>query len=336
MTLAKHLVNVRLCILFILTIAVVHPQAGYSQDSLQQKSTLEKIADSLLLDDNPSKWSLRAIANFKDHRLKLRNDVATIEYTPTNRAGIGMGFATSKMLIDIIINLKTNDEERTDRFDMQGNLLLGQELLLFQVQTYLGFQVGNPGLDVAPEFRRDIQSNAASLTWLHIFNSNIRNIPSIYFDISELDIGGGSWLAGLYITYHTLRADSSIVPTSSQQFFNEQANIVNATQFAFGVTGGYNYFLVLPSDFFVLASFAPGVGLSTKSVVTESESFNPSNILSLYAHINLSFGYNGPLWYIDLSNDFEYYGSSFGFGNIGIMNSLKFKLAVGWKFRNKK
>ena len=112
------------------------------QDSLdyEHKKSFVSIVDTLFIDRDINHWSVRAISSFKDNNIKLSNSTYTLRYTPTNPAGVGVGYASSKLLVDLIFNIKTNQEEVTDRFDFQGNLLLKQELLLlviFVLQMWL-------------------------------------------------------------------------------------------------------------------------------------------------------------------------------------------------------
>ena len=118
----------------IIIIGICIPIWLQGQDTLiyENKKSFVSIVDTLLIDRDINHWSMRAIASFKDNNFRLRNSNFTLHYTPTNRAGAGVGFASSKLLLDLTINIKTDEEESTERFDLQGNLLIKQELLLFQ------------------------------------------------------------------------------------------------------------------------------------------------------------------------------------------------------------
>jgi hypothetical protein len=304
-----------------------------AQDSLQHEKNknLVQLVDSLFIDRDISRWSIRALAISKDNNFKLKNDDNTLSYTPNNRSGIGFGFATSKLLVDIAFNIKSNKEEVTDRFDMQGNMLMGQNFLVFQVQNYQGFNVQNTSIDDPGIFRSDIRTFLTSLNLIHIFRSDIKTLTTIYTGMTKNYISTGSFLAGTNMGYYLVQADSSIVPELSRTLFNEEAQIDDFRKFTVGLSGGYAYLLKLPSNFFILMAFTPGIGLNFRTVTTETISYNPTNLWELYLYANIVFGYNGPAFYIEFGDENTWKFSSLGTGNSGSMNSTKFKFAFGWK-----
>ena len=321
-----------LAVVFVLLVLVNHPLFA-QEDSVESK--IEKVVDSLFLDHDKRYWSIRVMANYKDNKFKLKNDQNTLNYTPNNPSGVGIGFANSKFRLDLILNIKTNKEEITDRFDMQGDMMIKQNVILFQVQNYQGFNVKNSSTDDPGSFRRDIRSFSTSLNLIHIFKSDLKNLTTIYSGIHTNYKSTGSFLAGFYTNYHIVQADSSIVPESSQDLFNEEAQITKMNKFALGISGGYAYFLSLPSNFFVLVAATPGVGVNFKKLRTDSTTYTPNELLELYLYVNVSIGYNGPQFYVETGSDNVWNFSSLGDGNRGSMNSTKFKLAVGWKFKRK-
>jgi len=115
------------------------------------------------IDKDINRWSVRLVSNYKDSQFSIRNDSYRLNYTPTNRSGIGFGVANSKLVLDVIINLKTNKENPTRRTDIQGNLLIGQTMFHFAIQDYLGFNVDNADLSEEQIFRSDIRSASIGL-----------------------------------------------------------------------------------------------------------------------------------------------------------------------------
>jgi hypothetical protein len=130
-----------------------------------------------------------------------------------------------------------------------------------------------------------------------------------------------------------MKADSSIVPQSSAEMFNEQAQIVNYDQFGLGINFGYSYFFKLPANFLIVLAAAPGAGLSFKNVDTETISYNPSDIWHGSITANIQLAYNGSRIYVELSSMNTWFFTSIDHGNKGRMNSTKMKLAIGWKLR---
>jgi hypothetical protein len=193
----------------------------FAQDTLNhaKNKKLVNLFDTLLIDKDFSHWSVRAVASYKDNRFNLSNSNSTIEYTPNNRVGIGVGIATSKLVVDLVLNLKTNKEEQTERFDFQGNLLIKQNVLILQVQNYQGYNVRNTTTDDPGNFRKDIRSFSTTLSIMHLFNAEVRTPTSIYSGVNRNLKSAGSFLIGMYTGYHIINSDSSIVPESYKVFF---------------------------------------------------------------------------------------------------------------------
>lgn len=262
----------------IILFGLFFPMCLKGQDSLdyEHKKSFVSIVDTLFIDRDLNHWSVRAISSFKDNNFRLSNSNYTLHYNPTNPAGVGVGYASSKLLLDLIFNIKTNQEEATERFDFQGNLLLKQELLLFQIQNYKGFTVTNTSSGDPGTFRGDVRSFSSSLNYTHLFKPGMKTLHAFYSNSQNKAIRIGTFLAGAYTTYHHIQADSSIIPSSFGEYFNEQAQILEMSKFAFGISGGYAYFLPLSAHFFVMFVIDPGLGLNFKSIRTETLSYHPS------------------------------------------------------------
>ncbi|MEO8933352.1 MAG: DUF4421 family protein, partial [Xanthomarina sp.] len=117
-----------------------HAQKIKKSDSLSTK----QVIDTLLIDRDMNNWSLRLFTNYKGQSFNLRNDTDKLSFKPNNRAGVGFGLGTSKLIIDIAFNLKGQRDNPTKRFDLQGSLIVGDHNLVnLHVQSYKGFNVKN-------------------------------------------------------------------------------------------------------------------------------------------------------------------------------------------------
>lgn len=310
----------------------------FAQDSLNHKkdNKLVNLIDTLLIDKDLSNWSVRAVTSYKDNRFDLSNSNNTLQYTPNNRTGVGIGIATSKVIADIVLNIKSNQEEQTDRFDLQGNVQIKQNMLSLQVQDYQGYNVRNTTTDEPEMFRKDIKTFTTALSFMHMFNSNSKTLSSIYSGLNMDNKSSGTFLAGIYVGYFLIQADSSIVPESSKDLFNQEAYIEQLNQFSFGAMGGYSYYLALPKNLFILVALTPGFGMSFQNIKTESLDYSPQELWEIYLYINLSMGYNGSRFYVELSDKNKWNYVPLGNGNNGLMNATNLKLAFGWKIKGKK
>src|SRR5690606_38856552 len=102
-------------------------------------------------------------ANYKGQRFTLKDGTDKLSFVPNNKFGIGFGLGTSKLIVDIAINLKGKNENQTERFDMQGSMIIGNKNLVgILVQRYKGFNVLNNFNEPEP-FREDIKSISVGL-----------------------------------------------------------------------------------------------------------------------------------------------------------------------------
>ena len=76
----------------------------------------------------------------KDRSFTLQNSSDQIRYTPNNKGGIGIGFANTKINIDLGINIK-NDDDVTERFDFETNLTLNKSTIGLSIQHYKGYNL---------------------------------------------------------------------------------------------------------------------------------------------------------------------------------------------------
>ena len=319
--------------IFIFFVLLLLPIWLLGQDTLHHKKKIITMVDSLLIDRDINHWSVRAITNFKDYNFKIRNDQSTISYNPTNRFGVGVGIASAKFLLDIMFNIKSNREEATKRFDLQTGMRIKQELLLLHIQNYQGFNATNTSIDDPGQFRGDIKTRSTALSYTHIFKSGVKTLHTLYSGVITDSKSIGTFLGGAYASYHQVLADSSIIPESSRELFNEQAQIIRMDKIAIGISGGYAYIWSLPNNFFALIDVTPGIGLNFKNIETETGTYHSSELGELYLYANLALGYNGPDFYVELRDENVWNFSSLEHGNMGSMNSTKLSLTFGWKIR---
>lgn len=319
--------------LLILSGLLLLSSAINAQEAEEEKSSFwDKLVDTFI-DKDISRWSFRGLANYKDNQYRLLNDDYKLEYVAGNPSGIGFGIANSKLVVDIIFNMKLDDDRPTQRFDMQGNLMLGRTYVNFQVQDYDGYQVTNTDIDDPGVFRPDIKSFSLSLNGLYLFNEDVPHLEQVFTGIDTSHPGAGTFVAGGYFEFHDVKADSSVVPESSRELFNEFAQMTRLEQYGFGVQGGYSYFCNLPLNLMLSLTLAPGVGISIKDIQTESGISPSPNVWETSLYTLAQLGYNSPRWYVHVSNNNQWYWNSLGNGNRGGVNGIKVKLAVGYKFR---
>jgi len=315
-------------------ISNVHAQ---NQDSVQNTNTVSRyihFVDSLFIDRNPTHYSIRLFSSYKDRSFTLQNSSDQIRYTPNNKGGIGIGFANTKINIDLGINIK-NDDDVTERFDFETNLTLNKSTIGLSIQHYKGYNLESAS---SPEsiFREDISSLSMNVSYVRLFNSEQLSIGSIINGVSRQKKSAYSFGFGGVVGYNRTDADSSLVSISRRNDFNEFAEITNINEFGIMALGQLNGVLVLPYNLFLTASFVPGFGLSFKNVVTESDEYKPENPVVYSLGMRGALGFNFNRFYTLLSYDGIFGSSDLGYKNEMELRVNKFKFVVGYKLFNEK
>ncbi|OEI80245.1 hypothetical protein BKP44_11880 [Formosa algae] len=307
----------------------MHAQLLKDLDSLK----IIQLADKLFIDHDINNYSFRLFTNYKYKQFSIRNETDfRARFIPNNKFGIGFGVASSKLLIDIAFNVKTNTDDITHRFDMQGTSIIGKKNYVnFYVQTYRGFNVKN-NFDEPFVFRDDIRSVTVGFNYL-------RTIPDIEFSYSMLKAGIDKLDRPVYITggfgafgfYDYFSGRGNVLSDISEDYFNEQAHVKRYNSSAIGVLGGLMSVFRLPGDFTASCNIMPGIGLMYKHVMLEYGDYKPSNPVLLKLDYTFAVGYNVQRYYISLIYGGGVYSTDLDFDNNYRFNLTKAKLAIGYK-----
>ncbi|WP_299781742.1 DUF4421 family protein [uncultured Formosa sp.] len=292
-----------------------------------------KQLDKLFIDHDINNYSFRLFTNYKFKQFRILNDDNfKSRYIPNNKFGVGFGVASSKLLIDIAFNVKSNTDDITHRFDMQGTTILGKKNYVnFYVQTYKGFNVKN-NYDEPFVFRDDIKSITVGFNYLH-------TIPDIEFSYAMLKAGIDKLDRKVYITggfgafsfYDYFTSDTDILADTSGDYFNEKAHIKRYNSAALGVLGGVMSVFKLPGDFTASCNIMPGIGLMYKHVTLHEGRYKPSNPVLLKLDYTFALGYNVERYYVSLIYGGGVYSTDLDFNNKYRFNVTKAKLAIGYK-----
>lgn len=308
----------------------------WSQD-IRQKDSLKTInrLDSLFIDRDLNNWSIRLFGNIKAQGFRLSNDNVRLSYIPNDLYGIGVGVATSKMILDFTYNLKNRDTERTDRFDLRGGLILEKNLIDLYFQVYRGFNIEN-SINKTSIFRDDIKSIAGGIDYLYLFNAGGYSQTSLNAGLSTKKSNIFSFGLGGFILYNQISADQSIVPDEFIPDFNEQARITNLTNYGIGIMGGLVSIFKLPANFYIALGAKAGLGLTIKSADAETVSYSPKNPMVYKLNGSALFGYKWNRFYTTISLVTSTDMSYIGYGNKGTFTLLSGKLALGYRIKGNK
>lgn len=236
-----------------------------------------QILDSLMLSRDLD-WSVRLVTNFKQQQFRIGTEDRRLIYRPNNPYGIGIGLANQKIVIDLLFNIKTGDEDHTNKFAAEGSVLFDKSLFSFIVENVHGYQVDSRQ-HMLDDFRDDLSAYSVRLDYLHILskeNFTLRDMKAGSKTKKKTFVSYG--IGGFVIT-RGLSADASIIPEADRPYFNEQAEINGISTIGAGVLGGISSYFNLPCNLFATLYFGPGIGLEYKYVQTETGNFVVSDPL---------------------------------------------------------
>lgn len=310
---------------------------------LNKKDTILKprqIIDSLFLSENLD-WSVRLVGNFKQQQFRLKNEQGKIYYKPNNPFGIGVGIANQKVVIDILFNIKNEEENRqTKKFAAEGGLTLKKNYFGFFLENVNGYEITN-SINNFEEFRKDISIASLGLNYLRLFNSehfSVRMMKSGQTDQEKITISYG--LGGFFLL-NRLTADGSIIPIEVQPYINKEATINKLSSYGGGALVGIATYIPLPAHFFTALSVSPGIGLEYKKIRTNDGTYNSSNPMLYKVDFFGAIGYKRKKYYINFTFSTNMHSTDLDFGTKAILSITKSKLIFGYNigkinFRSKK
>jgi len=259
----------------------------------------------------------------------LNSGDESLLYIPNNPVGIGFGLGTRKIILDIAFNIKSKNEEPTERFDLTLTMMLHKHHIDFFIQSYKGY---NLLYENGEDFRSDINDFATGVDYMYLFNAKEYSIAAMKSGLGRQKKSAVSFGLGgfLYLTRTT--ADSSIVPPVLYPYFNEESRIVELSGIGTGVHASFNAMVPFLKNFFASASITPGIGLMYKFVETESGSYHPEDPFVYKMNIASILGYNANKYYINFTMGIVLFKTGLDHNNWIRNNTIKSKLAVGYKF----
>jgi hypothetical protein len=102
-----------------------------------------------------------------------------------------------------------------------------------------------------------------------------------------------------------------------------------------GVHTSFNAMVPFLKNFFASASILPGIGLMYKYVETESGSYHPEDPFIYKLDISGMLGHNANKYYINFTMGYVLFGTGLDHSNWILSNTIKSKLAIGYKIRGK-
>lgn len=290
--------------------------------------------DTLLIDRDPNHWSVRLLGSFREHDFVLNNAGSRFDYEPNNPMGAGIGIATRKLIVDMTFNIKGQEENPTDRFDLLTSFFIKKHMFDFYFQNYQGFNVKN--LDTGETvFRDDIRSTSTGLRYMYMFHESEYSIAAMKTGLFRQDKSSVTMGLGGFLLYSRQSSDDPIIPRDLYPDVTDPSEYTELKGTAVGVQVGVSGLIVLPSNFFLSLNVLPGIGLMNKRVKSTEDNFKPENPVVHQIGISAMLGYNGDLFYANLAVSNGYYATDYDIGSEVVFSYINAKLAIGYKLKGK-
>jgi hypothetical protein len=287
-----------LIVFLFLSIGFTWSQNNRSLDSL----TTVEVLDSLLIDHDRTNYSFRLFSNFKSQRFRFAGSTFSREYAPNNRAGLGFGVASEKLLIDIAFNIKSKDKEPTDRFDIRASYKWQKHFIDFFFQYYKGFNVTGL-MNTESTFRSDVISIASGINYLYLFNEDKFQVGTLRSVISEPDNTDFSYGVGGFLLFLDQEGNRPFLDGSEVS----QGEKIFLAGIGGGLLTGVGGFFSMGSNLYSSISLNAGLGLMHKNVNGDTIIESSSNPMVYQINSVAVLGYVKNKFYLNLSFELGFY-----------------------------
>ena len=218
------------------------------------------------------------VSDRQDYALRVAGLQQHLIYKPNLAWTLGAGFDYQWLGSELTLKLpflggyNITDKGKTKPFGLTFSLSNRKLWFSTQYQYYKGFYLRNPDVvdpnwfsqhDTYPQ-RPDLRSQTLLGNAVYMFNPMQLSVPAGMLQRERQRKNAGSWVVGGFLTYQTIRGDSSWVPTTGRADFAPDAQLLKYKSVALGVDAGYMQTLVFGNYFFTNFSLRPGLGLMTE------------------------------------------------------------------------
>jgi hypothetical protein len=238
-----------------------------------------------------------------------------IYYRPNETFDIGFGLVYEWLGFDIAFNFPfiNNDNERfgeTSKIDIQTNFYLRRFVIDLEIQKYQGYYGSNAhkyieSFDIRNSvypIRPDMSTFNHAINAVYVFNPHKFSYRATFLYNERQIKSAGSLLAGSYLSYFKMNADSTIVPIQVRDEFNPNADFRGVTYINTGLSAGYGQTFVVKNNFFFSISLTIGLGPSILRDSQNGNIHNANNVkMAARAVVRGALGYNSEKTYFGIS-----------------------------------
>lgn len=275
--------------------------------------------------DYSNRITARAYISTKYNTLQLVADrgAKDLVFRPNNKVNFGLGLSYRSVTLNIGVGIpgvnKDQDKYGQTRYlDAQANVytkrwatnIFLQRFRGYYLDTYIKEELGWQQPTFFPTRPDLVQFNLGAST-VHVFNNDRFSYRAAFNQDAWQRRSQGSLLAGGYLTYFHLRADSSLVPTPLDPQFPDGLQMRRGGFLDLGPSAGYAYTLVVRKHLFVTASMVLGMGLSLQRATTKlrsGEDLRTVAGLGWHTQVRAAAGYNSARYFFGISFNQENIG----------------------------
>lgn len=291
--------------LFLLGLA--HAQAQTEVENSPRRAAY----DSAYIQTYADQLIVRVLGVKKSNKIELSNGKTEkiFSFRPNENLNVGFGFNYRFIGLNLAFDLPfiNNDDEKyghTNIFDLQLTIFAPTFGSNTYYQTYRGFyidipQKANPNWTdkMAYPQRPDMRTVNAGTEFYYIFNHRRFSQRATFVQNERQKRSAGSWLAGSYLNYFSLKADSSFLPKHLHHTIERNQEAQNFTLWHTGVSGGYIHTFVIKKYFYITLSAEMGIGLQNKRYAGKEYLLSQEWALGNKFKSRLGLGYNGEKYF---------------------------------------
>ena len=237
----------------------------------------------------------------------------SIRFRPDLGINFGVGIAFKWLALDLSANFGLQEEQidNTRYRDLQIKAFSSKQYLRARYQYYSGYKIEyirGFDLDLSDDTnkRPDIRTIQLGLQYLYVFNCGKFSLRAPFVQNELQRKSAGSVLIGGGFHLYNLDADSSLITTDMDPYFNNSMHISQLNVNTLSVSLGYIYTFVLGKRFFITLGLIPGLGLNGGDYRTEYR--EPINASLTYRIKTMSaIGYNGKRFFTGIQGIGGYY-----------------------------
>lgn len=280
-------------------------------------------------------------------------------FRPNNRVNIGVGASYRALTLNLGVGIPLLNRDdairgRTHYIDAQANIHTKRWATNLFLQRFAGYFISSHALselgwtqNTTFPTRADLKEFNVGVSTVHIVNNERFSYRAAFNQDAWQRRSQGSWLIGGYLTYFSLRADSSLVPARLDEQFESGLHLISGSFWDIGPMGGYAYTLVFGEHWFLTGSAVFGGGLSVQTAETDPvdegrmTDTRTDTGPGWHAQFRAGAGYNSAKRYVGLSFNQENIGYlidernrfSWSVGNVRLNYVQRFNLHIGFMDR---